>query len=194
VESQVRIGALLQGLQQLGWSIGTNLRVDYRWAGPNPDVIRKHATELVAIAPDVIVAHGISTLGPLLDATRTIPLVFPIASDPVGGGVVEGLAHPGGNATGFSVNEYGLGGKWLELLKEIAPSVTRAAILRDPRLASGTGQFGAMQSVAPSLGVELHPINVKEPKEIERAVVAFARDPNRGLMCRMGREARFTAI
>jgi putative tryptophan/tyrosine transport system substrate-binding protein len=105
VESQVRIGALLQGLQQLGWSIGTNLRVDYRWAGPNPDVIRKHATELVAIAPDVIVAHGISTLGPLLDATRTIPLVFPIASDPVGGGVVEGLAHPGGNATGFSVNE-----------------------------------------------------------------------------------------
>jgi putative tryptophan/tyrosine transport system substrate-binding protein len=182
VESQVRIGALLQGLQQLGWSIGTNLRVDYRWAGPNPDVIRKHATELVALAPDVIVAHGTSTLGPLLDATRTIPLVFPIASDPVGGGVVESLAHPGGNATGFSVNEYGLGGKWLELLKEIAPSVTRAAILRDSRLTAGTGQFGAMQSVAPSLGVELHPINVKEPKEIERAVVAFARDPNRGLI------------
>jgi putative tryptophan/tyrosine transport system substrate-binding protein len=181
-EAQVRVGAFLQELQQLGWTIGRNMRVDYRWGGGNADVIRKHATELAALAPDVILAHGTSTLGPLLRATGTVSIVFPVIADPVGGGFVESLARPGGNATGFLAFEYGLSGKWLELLKEIAPRVTRAAVLRDASQVSGGGQLGAIQSVAPTFGVEVRPVNVRDAGEIERAVVAFAREPNGGLI------------
>ena len=141
-ESQARIGAFLQGLQQLGWTIGRNVRIDTRWATTNAAEIRRHAAELAALAPDVILAHGASTVGPLLQATRTVPIVFPIVGDPVGAGFVDSLARPGGNATGFMTVEYSMGGKWLELLKQIAPGVTRAAVLRDPAIAAGIGQFG----------------------------------------------------
>ena len=147
-----------------------------------PAAIRRHAAELVALAPDVILAMAAPTVGPLLQATRTVPIVFPIVVDPVGAGFVESLARPGGNATGFIAFEYGLSGKWLELLKEIAPSVTRAAVLRDPAIPAGIGQFAAIQSVAPSLGVEVSPINVRDAGEIERAIAAFARVPNGGLI------------
>src|SRR5438093_7269394 len=146
-EFQARVGAFLQGLQQSGWSIGRNVQIDTRWATANVADIRRHAAELAALAPDVILAHGTSTVGPLLQATRTVPIVFPVASDPVGAGFVDSLARPGGNATGFMTNEYSLSGKWLELLKEIAPSVTRAAVLRDPQ-GGGTGMFAAIQAVA----------------------------------------------
>ena len=179
---QARVGAFLQELQQLGWSIGRNLRIDTRWTGSNADDIRRHAAELVALAPDVILANGSSVVGPLLQATRTIPIVFPAASDPVGAGFVDSLARPGGNVTGFTPFEYGLSGKWLELLKQIAPGVTRAAVLRDPAVPAGLGQFGAIQSVAPSLGVEVSPVNVRDASEMERAVAAFARSPNGGLI------------
>ena len=148
---QARIGAFLQGLQQLGWRIGQNVQVDIRWATPDAEVIRKHATELAAQAPHVILAFGASTVGPMLQATRTVPIVFPVAADPVGAGFVRSLARPGGNATGFMSFEYGIGGKWLELLKEIAPKVTRVAVLRDPAIASGIGIFGVMQAMAASL-------------------------------------------
>jgi putative ABC transport system substrate-binding protein len=181
-EFQARLGGFLQGLQQLGWSIGHNARIDTRWASPNAAEIRRHAAELAALAPDVILAHGSATVGPVLEATRTVPIVFPVAADPVGAGFVESLARPGGNATGFLVFEYSLSGKWLELLKEIAPGVTRAAVLRDPSTPSGMGQFGAIQSVAPSLGIEINPINVRDAGEIERAVSAFARTPHGGLI------------
>ena len=147
-----------------------------------PPNIRRHAAELAALAPDVILAHGASTVGPLLQATRTVPIVFPVVADPVGAGFVDSLARPGGNATGFMTFEYSLSGKWLELLKQIAPSVTRAAVLRDPAIASGIGQFGAIQAVAPSLGVEVSPVNVRDAAEIERAVAAFARSSNGGLI------------
>ena len=181
-EPQVWVAAFLQGLQELGWSIGKNLRVEYRWGGANADAIRKHATELAALAPDAILAHGAQTLGPLLRATRTVPVVFPLAVDPVGSGFVDSLPRPGGNATGFLAFEFSLSGKWLELLKEFAPRLTRAAVLRDSSQVSGTGQFGAIQSVAPSLGVEVRPVNVNEPAEIERAVAAFAREAHGGLI------------
>ena len=176
------VGAFLQGLALLGWTIGRNVRIDTRWATANADEIRKHATELVALAPDVILAHGASTVGPLLQATRTVPIVFPLVSDPVGAGFIESLARPGGNATGFMTHEYGLGAKWLELLKEIVPKVTRAAVLRDGTSPAGTGQFGAIQAVAPSLGVEVSPVNMRDAGEIERAVADFARSPNGGLI------------
>jgi putative tryptophan/tyrosine transport system substrate-binding protein len=181
-EFQARVGAFLQALALLGWTIGRNMRVDTRWATANAADIRKHAAELAALAPDVILAHGASAVGPLLQATRTVPIVFPIAADPVGAGLVDSLARPGGNATGFTQFEYSISGKWLELLKQIAPSVTRAAVLRDPASPSGIGQFGAVQSVAPSLGVEVNPVNVRDAGEIERAVAAFARSPNGGLI------------
>ena len=181
-EYQARVGAFLQALALLGWTIGRNVRIDTRWATTNDAEIRRHAAELVALAPDVILAPGASALGPLLQATRTVPIVFPIVIDPVGAGFVDSLARPGGNATGFISFEYGLAGKWLELLKEIAPRVTRAAVLRDAAVASGIGQFGAIQSVAPSFGVELSPVNVRDAAEIERAVTAFARSPNGGLI------------
>src|ERR1700693_5962361 len=151
-EFQARVGAFLQGLQQSGWTIGNNVRTDTRWATVNAAEIRRHAAELAALAPDVILAHGASTVGPLLQATRTVPIVFPVAVDPVGAGFVDSLARPGGNATGFMNFEYSLSGKWLELLKEIAPGVTRVAILRDPTQPAGTGQFGAVPAGGPSLG------------------------------------------
>jgi putative ABC transport system substrate-binding protein len=183
LESQARIAAFLQGLQQLGWTDGSNLRIDTRWATTNPDELRRHAAELVALAPDVLVAAtGTTTVAPLLQATRTMPIVFVQVIDPVGAGFVTSLARPGGNATGFTIFEYGMSGKWLELLKEIAPGLTRAAVLRDPTIASGIGQFAAIQSIAPSLGMELTPIDVRDVAEIERAVTAFARSGNGGLI------------
>jgi putative ABC transport system substrate-binding protein len=181
-EAQARVGAFLQGLGQLGWTIGRNVRIDTRWAGANAADIRRHAAELAALAPDVILTQGSSTVGPMLQATRTVPIVFAAAADPVGAGFVDSLARPGGNATGFMLFEYSMGGKWLELLKQIAPGVTRAAVLRDPALGSGTSQFAAIQAVAPSLRVEVNPVNMRDASEIERAVAAFARSPNGGLI------------
>ena len=181
-QGQAWLGAFLQGLQQLGWTIGRNVRIDTRWGGGDADDIRRHAAQLAALAPDVILATGASTVGPLLQATRTVPIVFAIVVDPVGAGFVDSLARPGGNATGFSQFEYGISAKWLELLKQIAPGVTRVAVLRDPAIPSGIGQFGVIQAVAPSLGVEVNPVNVRDAAEIERAVVAFASAPNGGLI------------
>jgi putative ABC transport system substrate-binding protein len=179
---QARFGAFLQGLALLGWSSGRNVRIDTHWATANAAEIRRHAAELAALAPDVILAHGASTVGPLLQVTRTVPTVFPVAVDPVGAGFVNSLARPGGNATGFMNFEYSLSGKWLELLKEIAPGVTRVAVLRDPTQPAGTGQFGAIQAAAPSLRVEVSPVNTRDAGEMERAVAAFARSPNGGLI------------
>jgi putative ABC transport system substrate-binding protein len=181
-EFQARVGAFHQALALLGWTIGRNVRIDTRWATANAADIRRHAAELAALTPDVILAHGSSTVGPLLQATRTVPTVFPIAADPVGAGFVDSLARPGGNATGFMTYEYSLGGKWLELLKQIAPSMTRAAVLRDATQGGGTSVFAAIQTVAPSLRVEVNPINLRDAGEIERAVAAFARVPNGGLV------------
>ena len=182
-EFQTWVGAFLQALAQLGWIIGNNVRIDIRWATANAADIRRHAAELAALAPDVILASGTSTVGPMLQATRTVPVVFPTVVDPVGAGFVDSLARPGGNATGFLLFEYSLGGKWLELLKQIVPGVTRVALLRDPASPSGIGQFGAIQAVAPSLGVEIRPLNVqRDAGEIERAIAAFARAPNGGLI------------
>jgi putative tryptophan/tyrosine transport system substrate-binding protein len=180
-ERQARLAAFTQAMKQLGWSDGRNLRIDIRWA--TADDIRRHAAELVALAPDVLMAGtGTPTVAPLLQATRTIPIVFVTVIDPVGAGFVASLAQPGGNATGFTIYEYSMSGKWLELLKEIAPHVKRVAVLRDPTVASGTGQFGAVQIVAPSLGVELSPLDVREAGEIERALAAFASRVNGGLI------------
>ena len=185
-EFQARVGAFLQGLQQSGWSIGRNLRIDTRWATANADDIRRHAAELVTLAPDVILAHGASTMRPLLQVTRSVPIVFPVAGDPVAAGFVDSLARPGGNVTGFMTFEYNLSGKWLELLKEIAPGVTRAAVLRDPTVITGASQFAAIQAVAPSLRVEVNPINLRDAGEIEHAVTAFARSSNGGLIVTTG--------
>jgi putative ABC transport system substrate-binding protein len=182
VEFQARVGAFLQELGQMGWMIGRNLRIDTRWATTNAADIRRHAAELAALAPDVILAHGDSTIRPMLQATRTVPVVFPIVSDPVAAGYADSLARPGGNATGFMAREYSLSGKWLELLKEIAPSVARAAVLRDSTQGSGTSEFAAIQAVAPSLRVEVNPVNLRDAGEIERAVSAFARSGNGGLI------------
>ena len=179
---QTWVGAFLQELAQLGWVIGRNVRIDTRWAGANAAEIRRHAAELAALAPDVVLAHGAGPVGALLQATRTMSIVFPVVVDPVEGGLVDSLARPGGNATGFMAFEYSIGGKWLELLKQIAPGVTRAPILRDPTQPAGTGQFGAIQAAAPSLRVEVNPVNVRDAAEIERAVAAFARAPNGGLI------------
>src|SRR6266545_2540431 len=180
-EGQARLAAFTQALKQLGWSDGRNLGIDTRWA--TADDIRRHAAELAALAPDVLLAGtGTATVAPLLQATRTVPIVFVTVIDPVGAGFVANLARPGGNATGFTIYEYSMSGKWLDLLKEIAPRVTRAAVLRDPAVASGIGQFGAVQIVAPSLGVELSPVDVRDASEIERALAAFARSLNGGLI------------
>jgi putative ABC transport system substrate-binding protein len=181
-EFQTRVGAFLQALQQLGWTIGRNVEIDIRWATANADAIRKHAAELAGLAPDVILAHGAPTLGPLLQVTRTVPIVFPVASDPVAAGFVESLARPGGNATGFMDWEYGIAVKWPELLKQIAPSVTRVAVLRDPTIPTGPAQFGVIQAVAPSLGMDVVPINIRDVPEIERALAAFARSSNGSLI------------
>jgi ABC-type uncharacterized transport system substrate-binding protein len=180
---QVWLAAFLQGLLELGWSEGRNLRIEYR-LGALGDVerTRKYAAELVALAPDVIFASGTAQVGPLLQATRTVPIIFAIVADPVGAGFVDSLARPGGNATGFVQYEYGLSGKWLELLKEIAPRVTRAAVLRDAAITAGVGLWGAIQTAAPSFGIEVSPVNVRDATEIERAITAFARGPNGGLI------------
>ncbi|MGC2011249.1 MAG: ABC transporter substrate-binding protein, partial [Pseudolabrys sp.] len=180
-EGQARLAAFTQAMKQLGWSEGRNVRIDTRWA--TADDIRRHAAELAALAPDVLMAGtGTPTVAPLLQATRTVPIVFVTVIDPVGAGFVASLAQPGGNATGFTIYEYSMSGKWLELLKEIAPHVKRVAVLRDPTVASGTGQFGAVQIVAPSLGVQLSPLDVRDAGEIERAVGAFASGLNGGLI------------
>jgi putative ABC transport system substrate-binding protein len=180
-EGHTRLEVFTQVLSQLGWSEGRNLRIDIRYATAND--INRHAAELVSLAPDVLLAaSGTATVVPLLQATRSVPVVFVVVVDPVGAGFVASLARPGGNATGFSIYEYGISGKWLELLKQIAPGVARAAVLRDPALASGIGQFGAVQAVAPSYGVELNPIDVRDAGEIERAIAAFAHAPNGGLI------------
>jgi putative tryptophan/tyrosine transport system substrate-binding protein len=179
---QTFVGAFLQELQSLGWSIGRNVRIDTRWATANTAAIRKHATELAALAPDVILAHGAMTVGPLLEATRTVSIVFPVAADPVGAGFVESLARPGGNATGFMVFEYSMGGKWLELLRQIAPGVMRVAVFRDASIASGNALFGVIQAMAQALKVEVTPVNVRDADEIERVLAAFARAPGGGLI------------
>ena len=181
-QGQARYAAFIQGLRKLGWTEGRNVQIDTRWAAANAAETRKYAAELVALAPDVILASASAAVGALLQATSTVPIVFTTVGDPVGGGIVESLARPGGNATGFMLYEYSIGGKWLELLKQIAPSVTRVAVLRDPAIAAGAGQFGAIQSVAPSFGVELTPIGVRDAREIERAITAFAHGPNSGLI------------
>jgi len=179
---QARLATFYQELALLGWTIGRNVRIEPRWATANADELRRHAGELAALAPNVILATGDSTIPPLLQATRTIPVVFPLAADPVGAGFVDSLARPGGNATGFMIFDYTMGGKWLELLKEIAPNVTRVAVLRDPANPSQTAQFGAIQAVAPSLRVEVIPVNMREASEIERAVADFARSANGSLI------------
>ena len=180
-EAQTRIAAFMQGLQQAGWIVGRNLQIDFRWAAGRVDDHRKLAMELIALKPEVILATGSAATAPL-HAVSTMPVVFVNVIDPVGAGFVESLARPGGNATGFTQFEYSTSGKWLELLKEIAPRVTRAAVLRDSALPSGLGQFAAIQSAAPGLGMEVKPINVRTPVEIERGLVAFAGVPNGGLI------------
>jgi putative tryptophan/tyrosine transport system substrate-binding protein len=187
--SQARNAAFLQGLQELGWIIGRNVEIEYRWAPggvDNVDNSRRNAEDLVALAPDVILATGGSNMGPLLQATRTVPIVFVQVTDPVGAGYVESLARPGGNATGFIPFEFGISGKWLELLKEIAPGIRRVAVLRDAALALGMGQLGAIQSVSPSFGVELRPVGVADADEIERGIATFARDPHGALILTVG--------
>jgi putative ABC transport system substrate-binding protein len=180
---QTWVGAFLQGLAVLGWTIGRNVQIDTRWATANGAEIRRHSTELAALAPDVIVAHGAGTVGAMLQATRMVPIVFPVASDPVGAGLVDNVARPGGNVTGFMTYEYSLGEKWLELLKQVAPSVTRAAVLRDPTRGGGTATLAAIQTAALSLRAEVKPVNLRnDAGEIERAVATFARSSNGGLI------------
>jgi putative tryptophan/tyrosine transport system substrate-binding protein len=180
-EGQARVAAFLQGLQPLGWTVGSNVRIDIRFA-VEADHLRQEATELAALAPDVIIGNSSAGLGALLRATRTIPIVFAVVADPVGAGFVSSLARPGGNATGFTNFEYGVGGKWLGLLKELVPGLKRAAVIRDPTTAIGLGQFGAIQAAAPSLDVEVIPINLSDAGEIERAIAGFARSTNDGLI------------
>ena len=179
---QAYILAFTQALAQSGWIDGRNARIDIRWGAGDPEHIRRYAAELVALAPGVILAVSSAATGPLLQATRTVPVVFVEVAEPVGAGFVETLARPGGNATGFMLFEYGIGAKWLELLKEIAPGVKRVAFLQTPAIAAGPGQFGAMQTLAPSLGVEVRPINVRGADDIERAMTAVARPANGGLI------------
>jgi putative tryptophan/tyrosine transport system substrate-binding protein len=181
-DQQASLTVFLQVLQQLGWSDGRNVRIDARWAGGDAQEIRRHATELAGLVPDVILATGTVAMRPLLQATRTIPIVFVNVADPVGAGFIDSLARPGGNATGFLQFEYTLSGKWLELLKQIAPTVTRAAVFRDAEVSSGIGQFAVIQSVAPALGVDVSAINVRDADEIERTVATFARSSNGGLI------------
>ena len=182
MEFQTFFGAFLQALAQLGWTIGHNVQIEVRWATGNSAVIRKHASELVAMAPEVVLAHGGATVSPIQQATRTIPIVFTVAGDPVAAGYAESLARPGGNITGFMTAEYSTAGKWLELLKQLAPEVTRVAIFRDPTVPAGLGQFAAIQTAAVSLGVEISPINVRDVAEMDRGVTAFARSRNGGVI------------
>jgi ABC-type uncharacterized transport system substrate-binding protein len=181
-QGQARLNAFVQGLHELGWIDGRNLRIDTRWAAGDGNRGRKYAAELVALAPDVILASGGSLVGPLLQVTHAVPIVFTQTPDPVGAGFIDSLARPGGNATGFSIFDYSVGGKWLELLKQIAPGVTRVAVIRDPATPQGIGQFSAVQSLAPSLGLEVSPINARDAGEMERDIAAIARVPNSGLI------------
>ena len=182
LETQARTAALLQGLAQLGWTDGRNMQIDIHFGGGDAERIRKSAAELVALAPDVIFATGSASVAAMLQATRTVPIVFAIVPDPVGSGFVNSLSRPGGNATGFMQFEYSLSGKWLELLKQIAPGVTRAAVLWDPAIPAGIGQFAIIQSMAQSAGVDVRPISVHDAAEIERAISVFARSSNGGLI------------
>lgn len=188
-EGQARLAAFREGLQQFGWIDGRNVRIDSRWGAGDADDIRKNAKELVALAPDVILATGSAAMGPLQQLTRTVPVVFVLVPDPVGAGYIDSLAHPGGNATGFTIFEFAIGAKWLELLKEIVLGLKRAAVLRDP----GLGLFGAIQSAAPSRGLEVSAVNVRDAGEIERAVSSFARSPNGGLIVTPSALAGFIA-
>jgi putative ABC transport system substrate-binding protein len=179
---QARVGVFQQELALLGWAIGRNVRIDIRWASADAGEIRRHAAELAALMPDVILATGDSTMPPLLQATHTIPIVFPVSTDPVANGYVANLARPGGNATGFMISDYSMGGKWVELLKEVAPGVRLAAVLRDTSNRSGIAQYSVIQAMAPSLRVEVNPLNMHDAQEIECDVAAFARSPNAGLI------------
>ena len=179
---QARLAAFLLGLKQLGWADGSNVRIDTRWGAGDANLTRTYAMELVALGPDVIMAFTSAAVAPLRQVTRSVPIVFAVVADAVGAGYVESLAQPGGNVTGFAGQEYALSGKSLELLKEIVPRVTRVAVLRDSTLAAGPGQFGALQAVAPSLGMELRPVDLHDAGEIERAIGAFASSPNNGLI------------
>jgi putative tryptophan/tyrosine transport system substrate-binding protein len=180
--STLRVSAFAQAMQELGWTVGRNVRIDYRWGQADPDRLRKYAAELVGLAPEVIVSNANPSTTALQQATRNVPIVFVNQVDPIGAGFVESLARPGGNITGFTNFEYGLSAKWLELLKEIAPGVTCAAVLRDPAIAQGIGQFAVMQSAAPPLGIELSPVSVRDAPEIERAIAEFARSSNGGMV------------
>jgi putative tryptophan/tyrosine transport system substrate-binding protein len=181
-EYQARITAFLQQLAQLGWIEGRNVRIDTRWGAADVDRARKYAAELIDLTPDVILANSSAALAALLQATRTVPIVFTAVADPVGAGYVDSLARPGGNVTGFLLYEYSTAAKWLELLKEIAPRVTRVAVLRESAIAAGPGQFGVIQAAAPSLGVEVRPVDVRNASEIERALTVFAQGSNGGLI------------
>jgi putative ABC transport system substrate-binding protein len=181
-QAQNRNAAFLQALQQLGWTVGQNVQIDYRWSEGSEDETRKYAAELVALAPDVILVSGSAARDPLRRATRTVPLVFVLIPDPVGAGFVDSLARPGGNVTGFTNFDFGIGAKWLALLKEIAPNTTRAAVLRDPAIVAGIGQWAAIQSVSPSLALDVSPISLVNAGEMQSAVTAFARSPNGGLI------------
>jgi ABC-type uncharacterized transport system substrate-binding protein len=185
-EYEVRIAAFLQGLGELGWIVGRNVRIDYRWGAGDVERYRGIAAELIALSPDVVLVTGYAIASALQNATRSVPIVFANVTDPVGGGLVASLARPGGNVTGFITSEFGFAGKWLELLKEVAPRVTRVVVLRDAAIASQIALFGSIQSVAPSLGVELRPIDTRDAGEIERAVSAFAGEPNGGLIAASG--------
>ena len=169
--AQIRNAAFLQGLQELGWTVGRNTQIEYRWAGGDANRMRRYAAELVALAPDVILASGGFGMGPLQQATRTVPIVFVNVTDPVGAGFVDSLARPGGNATGFLLVEYGIGAKWLELLKQIAPAVTRVAVLRDPTITAGIGQFGAIRTAAAPFGIDVSPVDVRDAGEIELSLI-----------------------
>ena len=181
-EAQARLAAFVRGLRELGLTEGRDVRIDVRWGAGNPDDARKYAAELLALAPDVILASGGTVVGTLLQATRTVPIVFTQIADPVGGGLVASMSRPGGNATGFITTDYGMSGKWLELLKEIAPRVTRVAVLRDTAIPQGIGQFGAIQSAAPALGLDVSPVNVRDAGELEHDVTAFSSGPNGGIV------------
>src|SRR5947207_8890926 len=185
-EGQARVAAFLQGLQETGWAVGRNAQIDIRWGMGDPERIRKNVTELIALTPDAIFATTFPTVVALQQATRTVPIVFAGLFDPVGAGLVTSLAGPGGNTTGFAGFEYGMSVKWLELLREIAPRVTRAAVLRDSVTTVGIGQLAAIQGVAPSFGVELIPLVVRDAAEIEPAITAFARGSNGGLIITTG--------
>ena len=189
-QDPARLAAFAQGLQEFGWTIGRNLRIDYRWSASSPNNARKYAAELAALAPDVMLTSGTIALAAVQQISHTIPVVFVNLIDPVSGGFVESLARPGGNATGFLLFEYGISGKWLELLKEIAPRVTRVAVLRDPTRDDGTGQLGAIQSAASQLGVEFRPVGVRDAREIERGIIDFARGSNGGLIMTANTQAR----